>query len=170
MSWLGAENSTDAIWLGVGFAGQLAFTSRFLVQWLASERKKDSVVPTAFWWFSLAGGLTLLSYAIHKRDPVIVVGQAFGVLIYLRNLILISEARRARRQPSASPSEPPPQTAAEAMLPPDVRPHPPSTPTASGPNDRRTGPAQASSTGFEASEVPLLIEESVTHSGKIWPE
>lgn len=159
MSWLGAQNSTDAIWLGIGFAGQIAFTSRFLVQWLASERKKDSVVPTAFWWFSLAGGLTLLSYAIHKRDPVIVVGQAFGVLIYLRNLILISEARRTRRQSSlesSSASPPHPQTAAEAMLPPDVRPHLPSSPTSRGPNARRAEapaePLQIVSTGVEPSK------------------
>lgn len=102
MSWFGAYSSTDAIWLGVGFAGQLAFTSRFLVQWVASERRRDSVVPIAFWWFSLAGGLTLLSYAIHKKDPVIVVGQAVGVLIYTRNLYLIAQARRDRTSTSSS--------------------------------------------------------------------
>lgn len=130
MSWFGAESSTDAIWLGIGFTGQLAFTSRFLVQWVASERQKDSVVPKAFWWFSLAGGLTLLSYAIHKKDPVIVVGQAVGVLIYTRNLFLISQARRQRSAPAK-------ETAAEGMLPPNVRPHsaePPSAPNASRPD------------------------------------
>lgn len=102
MSWFGGYSSTDAIWLGVGFAGQLAFTSRFLVQWVASERRRDSVVPIAFWWFSLAGGLTLLSYAIHKKDPVIVAGQAVGVLIYTRNLYLIAQARRDRNSDSSS--------------------------------------------------------------------
>ncbi|WP_169980664.1 lipid-A-disaccharide synthase N-terminal domain-containing protein [Tautonia rosea] len=118
MSWFGGYSSTEAIWLGVGFAGQLAFTSRFLVQWVASERRRDSVVPIAFWWFSLAGGLTLLSYAIHKRDPVIVVGQAVGVLIYTRNLFLISQARRDRGRDSSS------ALATEANRSADLRPHP----------------------------------------------
>ncbi|MEW4571392.1 lipid-A-disaccharide synthase N-terminal domain-containing protein [Tautonia sp. JC769] len=127
MSWFGAYSSTDAIWLGVGFAGQLAFTSRFLVQWVASERRRDSVVPIAFWWFSLAGGLTLLSYAIHKKDPVIVVGQAVGVLIYTRNLYLIAQARRDRRSnpsPSSSAASDPSRSAggvrAHAAEPPPV--------------------------------------------------
>lgn len=77
------------IWLGIGFLGQLLFTSRFLVQWIASERARRSVVPLAFWWFSLAGGATLLAYAIWRRDPVFALGQASGLVIYLRNLVLI---------------------------------------------------------------------------------
>jgi len=76
-------------WLVVGFAGQLLFSGRFFVQWIASERKKASVVPVAFWWLSLAGGATLLAYAIHRRDPVFVLGQAFGLLVYGRNLALV---------------------------------------------------------------------------------
>jgi lipid-A-disaccharide synthase-like uncharacterized protein len=76
-------------WLAVGFAGQLLFSGRFFVQWIASERKKASVVPVAFWWLSLAGGATLLAYAIHRRDPVFVLGQAFGLLVYGRNLALV---------------------------------------------------------------------------------
>ena len=98
MSWFGADNGVDAAWLGVGFLGQAAFTSRFLVQWVASERRRDSVVPTAFWWFSLVGGLTLLSYAVYRlKDPVIIVGQCAGVFIYTRNLYLISTGRRRER-------------------------------------------------------------------------
>ena len=79
----------DWIWLGVGFAGQALFSMRFLVQWLASERKGRSVVPLAFWYFSVAGGVTLLAYAVYRADPVFIVGQLGGVLIYLRNLQLI---------------------------------------------------------------------------------
>ncbi len=84
----------DTLWLAIGFAGQLLFTSRFLVQWIASERSGRSIVPLAFWWFSLAGGLTLLAYALWRRDPVFAIGQASGLLIYARNLVLIGRSRR----------------------------------------------------------------------------
>ena len=82
------------IWLAVGVIGQLLFTSRFLVQWIASERAHRSVVPLAFWWFSIAGGATLLAYALWRRDPVFAVGQASGLVIYARNLMLIGRHRR----------------------------------------------------------------------------
>ena len=85
----------NTIWLVIGFAGQLLFTSRFLVQWIASERARRSVVPLAFWWFSLAGGATLLAYALWRRDPDCAVGQASGLFIYTRNLMLIGKARKA---------------------------------------------------------------------------
>jgi lipid-A-disaccharide synthase-like uncharacterized protein len=81
-------------WLVVGFLGQSLFTARFVVQWLVSERQRDSVVPVAFWWLSLLGGGTLLSYAISRHDPVIIVGQAMGLCVYVRNLMLVREARR----------------------------------------------------------------------------
>lgn len=81
-------------WLIVGFTGQALFSMRFLVQWLESERKKKSVIPLAFWYFSVAGGLTLLTYAIHRRDPVFIVGQASGLFIYARNLYLIFKERK----------------------------------------------------------------------------
>lgn len=81
-------------WLLVGFLGQALFTARFVVQWLVSERQRDSVVPVAFWWLSLLGGGMLLSYAISRRDPVIMVGQAMGLLVYVRNLMLVNKARR----------------------------------------------------------------------------
>src|SRR5947209_17947457 len=84
----------EKVWLGVGFAGQALFTARFLVQWAVSEKKRDSVVPVAFWWLSLLGGLTLLSYAVHRRDPVIIVGQGMGLFVYVRNLMLVAKARR----------------------------------------------------------------------------
>jgi lipid-A-disaccharide synthase-like uncharacterized protein len=82
------------VWLAIGFLGQLMFTMRFIVQWFASERKRRSVIPVAFWYFSLAGGMVLLLYAIHKRDPVFITGQAAGVFIYLRNLYLILRERQ----------------------------------------------------------------------------
>lgn len=86
--------TANTIWLGIGFLGQLLFTSRFLVQWIASERARRSIVPVAFWWFSLAGGATLLAYAIWRRDPVFAVGQASGLVIYTRNLMLIGRGAR----------------------------------------------------------------------------
>jgi lipid-A-disaccharide synthase-like uncharacterized protein len=84
----------EKIWMGVGFAGQAVFTARFLVQWAVSEKKRDSVVPVAFWWISLFGGLTLLSYAIHRKDPPIILGQAMGLVVYVRNLMLVSKSKR----------------------------------------------------------------------------
>jgi lipid-A-disaccharide synthase-like uncharacterized protein len=79
----------DWIWLAVGFAGQALFSMRFVVQWLASERRGRSVVPLAFWHFSVAGGITLLAYAVYRADPVFIVGQLGGLFVYIRNLQLI---------------------------------------------------------------------------------
>jgi lipid-A-disaccharide synthase-like uncharacterized protein len=79
---------SPAGWYVVGFTGQVMFGSRFVVQWLASERSRRVVIPTAFWYLSLLGGVSLLAYAVHKRDPVFAVGQVTGLLIYARNLRL----------------------------------------------------------------------------------
>ena len=92
----------NMIWLAVGFAGQAMFSMRFLVQWWASERQKRSVIPVAVWFFSLAGGLTLLSYAIYRQDPVFIVGQAGGLFIYSRNLYFIY-INRNRQDGTAAP-------------------------------------------------------------------
>ena len=81
-------------WQIVGFVGQAVFTARFLVQWVASEKKRDSVVPVAFWWLSLIGGLNLLVYAIHRQDPVFIVGQSMGMVVYIRNLMLVAKRKR----------------------------------------------------------------------------
>jgi lipid-A-disaccharide synthase-like uncharacterized protein len=81
--------TSDHLWLAVGFLGQALFSARFLVQWIASERKKQSVVPTHFWYFSVGGGLTLLIYAIYRLDPVFILGQAAGLFVYARNLWFI---------------------------------------------------------------------------------
>ena len=85
------------LWLVVGFAGQALFSMRFIVQWWYSERQKRSVIPVAFWFYSLAGGVTLLSYAIYRRDPVFIAGQAGGLFIYSRNLYFINRERREKR-------------------------------------------------------------------------
>ena len=88
-------------WLAVGFLGQVFFFSRFLVQWIASERRKESVVPVSFWFFSIGGGTVLLIYAIHRLDPVFIVGQGAGLFVYLRNLYLIRRRQRRLAQAGA---------------------------------------------------------------------
>ncbi|HEB53981.1 MAG TPA: lipid A biosynthesis [bacterium] len=95
----GAIEDTPLFWWIIGFGGQLVFTSRFFVQWIASERARRSVVPTAFWWLSLTGGLLLLAYSIYRRDPVFIMAQATGGIIYVRNLMLI---RRTREEEASS--------------------------------------------------------------------
>jgi lipid-A-disaccharide synthase-like uncharacterized protein len=96
---------SPAYWYVLGFMGQMIFGSRFLVQWWVSERSRKVVIPTAFWYLSLAGGLALLVYAWHKRDPVFAIGQASGVLIYARNLRLLRKERKAAAR-AASRNEP----------------------------------------------------------------
>ncbi len=85
-------------WLAVGFVGQGLFTARFLVQWIASERRRSAVVPLAFWWLSLLGGGSLLAYAVARGDPVIALGQSIGLAVYARNLVLIHRTDSTRRQ------------------------------------------------------------------------
>lgn len=91
---LHVESWAEFTWVMVGLFGQLLFTGRFLVQWLASEKAKKSVMPVAFWYFSIGGGLVLLAYALWRKDPVFVLGQAMGVFIYARNLWLIRAERK----------------------------------------------------------------------------
>lgn len=86
----------DYIWLIIGFLGQGLFTMRFLVQWLQSERQQRSVIPVAFWYFSMAGGVTLLAYAISRHDPVFIVGQLTGLFIYARNLQMIFQEKNTK--------------------------------------------------------------------------
>ena len=82
-------SNVELLFLIIGFTGQGLFASRFIVQWIYSENKGESVIPLAFWYLSIFGGIGLLIYAIFRKDPVIILGQSFGILIYLRNLILI---------------------------------------------------------------------------------
>jgi len=94
-----ACHETIATWLLIlGFTGQAIFGSRFLVQWIYSEMKGESTIPIAFWFISIVGGLLLLSYAILRKDPVIIFGQSMGVLVYSRNLMLIHRKRRTTPQ------------------------------------------------------------------------
>jgi len=93
--------TSEHLWLTVGFLGQAFFSARFLVQWIASERKKESVIPISFWFFSIGGGLTLLIYASCRLDPVFILGQGAGLFVYLRNLYLIRRKQSGLAQASA---------------------------------------------------------------------
>jgi lipid-A-disaccharide synthase-like uncharacterized protein len=85
-------------WLAFGLIAQLLFTARFLVQWISSERAGQSVVPMAFWFFSMGGGLMTLVYGIAKREPVIIVGQSMATFVYIRNIMLIVKHRASGSQ------------------------------------------------------------------------
>jgi lipid-A-disaccharide synthase-like uncharacterized protein len=86
-------------WAALGFLAQALFSARFVVQWIASERARRSIIPTAFWWFSIAGGVLLLVYSLHRKDPVFIAGQGGGLLIYVRNVMFVL---REQRQEAAS--------------------------------------------------------------------
>ena len=73
----------DQMWLSLGFLGQLVFSMRFVVQWIASERRRESVIPVAFWYISLTGSAILFTYAVSRRDPVFILGQGFGAVVYM---------------------------------------------------------------------------------------
>jgi len=83
----------------LGIVGQVMFFSRFFVQWLVSEKQKKSTIPVVFWYLSLGGGLMLLSYAVWRRDPIITLGQSVGILVYVRNLMLIYKEKRVEGKP-----------------------------------------------------------------------
>ena len=86
---------TATHWLIIGFIGQVAFGARFVIQWVVSEKKGESTIPLAFWYCSIAGSIILLTYAIYREDPVFILGQSLGSVIYIRNLILIDRKRRS---------------------------------------------------------------------------
>jgi len=87
-------------WLAFGLIAQLLFTARFLVQWISSERAGKSVVPMAFWFFSMGGGAMTLVYGVVKREPVIILGQSLATIIYIRNIMLILKDRKANSKSS----------------------------------------------------------------------
>ena len=87
--WWAATPTQEIVWLAIGFLAQLMFSMRFIVQWIASERARRSIVPEMFWYFSVLGGAMLLAYAIYRADPVFILGQATGLLIYARNIYFI---------------------------------------------------------------------------------
>jgi lipid-A-disaccharide synthase-like uncharacterized protein len=85
--------TAERLWVGLGLVGQLLFSARFIIQWIASERKKRSIIPVSFWYFSLGGSALLLAYAIYRKDPVFILGQSAGAIVYVRNLGLIRASR-----------------------------------------------------------------------------
>ena len=89
LNYLNNLSNIEIIFLIIGFVGQGLFASRFIFQWIYSEKKGESSIPIIFWYLSIFGGIGLLTYAIFRKDPVIIIGQLFGILIYMRNLILI---------------------------------------------------------------------------------
>jgi len=91
-----------SLWMGIGFAGQAIFGTRFIVQWIATERKRQSVVPVSFWYLSLMGSVLLLAYSIYRRDAVFIAGFSLNMVIYLRNLYFIHRKRSARVSECAS--------------------------------------------------------------------
>jgi lipid-A-disaccharide synthase-like uncharacterized protein len=97
--YLNITSWTNLVWVGIGLGGQVAFSGRMLIQWFVSERRRQSVITESFWWFSLIGAVTLFSYFVWRQDPVGILGQASGIVIYARNLRLISKHkhRQARR-------------------------------------------------------------------------
>lgn len=102
--WVAALAVTATIgpgWLAFGLLGQAVFTARFAIQWIVSERRRESVIPRSFWYCSVGGAVVLLTYAIHRRDPVFIIGQSFGLVVYVRNLMLLGAGRR--RQPLSQP-------------------------------------------------------------------
>ena len=96
IEFLNSLSKLEIIFLIIGFLGQGLFASRFVVQWIYSEKKGESTIPIIFWYLSIFGGIGLLSYAIFRKDPVIITGQLFGILIYLRNLILIYKKKNEK--------------------------------------------------------------------------
>lgn len=105
LAWWASTTLTELIWLGVGFLAQLMFSMRFIIQWIASERARQSIVPEVFWYFSVAGGALLFAYAIYRMDPVFILGQGSGLLIYGRNIHLIwqEKARLAAADKAGRP-------------------------------------------------------------------
>lgn len=86
--------TAEVVWISLGLLGQLCFFLRFFIQWIASEKKKKSTIPIAFWFFSIAGGVILLIYSIYRKDPVFILGQSMGILIYSRNLYFIYRKKK----------------------------------------------------------------------------
>lgn len=94
LAFFHVTSMAEPIWVAIGIFGQLLFSMRFILQWLASEKARRSVVPEVFWWFSIGGGLILFAYALHRRDPVFILGQSLGIFIYARNLWLVYAEKR----------------------------------------------------------------------------
>ena len=94
IQWWQTTPTVDLVWLGLGLVAQLMFSARFFVQWIATERARASIIPETFWYFSFVGGVLLLAYAIYRVDPVFILGQATGLVIYARNIYFIWLGKR----------------------------------------------------------------------------
>lgn len=105
-TWWANISNTELIWLAIGFSAQLMFSARFIIQWIASERARRSIVPETFWYFSFVGGLMLFIYAIYRVDPVFILGQGMGLLIYSRNIYFIWHNKRLDREAAAAEQAP----------------------------------------------------------------
>jgi lipid-A-disaccharide synthase-like uncharacterized protein len=104
--WWTSTSTTEKTWLAVGFSAQLMFSMRFIVQWIASERARRSIVPETFWYFSLFGGAMLFAYAIYRLDPVFMLGQGMGLVIYSRNIYFIRAHRKSEAGAATATSTP----------------------------------------------------------------
>ena len=94
VQWWEATPTAELVWIAVGLFAQVMFSMRFLVQWVATERARASIIPETFWYFSFGGGVLLLAYAIYRFDPVFMLGQATGLVIYSRNIYFIWLGKR----------------------------------------------------------------------------
>ncbi|HBF30692.1 lipid-A-disaccharide synthase N-terminal domain-containing protein [Rhizobium sp.] len=99
LAYLKINSWGDFLWLVLGLVAQLLFSLRFIIQWLVSEKQKRSVIPSAFWWFSVFGGILLLAYGIHRGEPIIILGQAMGIVVYIRNLMLVYQGEKTELPP-----------------------------------------------------------------------
>ncbi len=104
-AWWDQLTSIELTWVLIGLLGQSLFFMRFLMQWIATERARRSVVPEVFWYFSIGGGMIVLAYGIHRADPVIILGQCAGVTVYTRNLYFIWKEKGERRREVAAQAE-----------------------------------------------------------------
>ncbi len=102
VQWWADTPISELVWIGVGLFAQTMFSMRFLIQWIATERARASIVPETFWYFSFGGGLLLLSYAIYRMDPVFILGQATGLVIYSRNIYFIWLGKRVMSPPEVA--------------------------------------------------------------------
>ncbi|CAO3426747.1 lipid-A-disaccharide synthase N-terminal domain-containing protein [Azospirillum doebereinerae] len=106
VAWFQGQSTTDLVWVGIGFAAQLMFTMRFVIQWIASEKARRSVMPEMFWYFSLAGGAILFAYSFYRFDPVFMLGQGAGLVIYTRNIYFVwTNKKKSDAGPDAVPSK-----------------------------------------------------------------
>jgi len=106
IAWYQSQSTTDLVWVGIGFFAQALFMMRFVVQWIASERARRSIVPDLFWYFSIGGGVLLLAYSIQRGDPVFMFGQGLGLIIYFRNLYFVWTQKKAGASEPAAAGKP----------------------------------------------------------------